>query len=177
MSADAADPFERLLFEKPQQLRLQPRRHLADFVEKHRAAVGRSRAARASAARASGEGAALVAEQLAFEQRLGQRRARDVHERPRRAVAGVVQHFRGEVLAGAALAGQQHRRRRAGGDLLQQRLHAAIDRRALADDAIDAVRAAPGVARSARTSRRSRVVSSAFSTSSAISSRLNGLFA
>ena len=41
MSADAADALERLLLEEPQQLRLQRRHHLADFVEEHRAAVGR----------------------------------------------------------------------------------------------------------------------------------------
>ena len=39
----SADALERLLFEKPQQLGLEQRHHLADFVEKHRAAVRRSR--------------------------------------------------------------------------------------------------------------------------------------
>ena len=53
MSTDAADALERLLLEEPQQLGLQRRHHLADFVEEHRAAVGRSRAGRASAGRAS----------------------------------------------------------------------------------------------------------------------------
>ena len=37
----AADPLECLLFQKPQQLGLQQRHHLADFVEKDRAAVRR----------------------------------------------------------------------------------------------------------------------------------------
>ena len=49
----AADALERLLLEKAQQLGLQRRHHLADLVEEHRAAVGRSRAGRASAGRAS----------------------------------------------------------------------------------------------------------------------------
>ena len=87
----------------------------------------------------AGERAALVAEQLALEQRLGQRRAGDVHERLRGAVAVVVQHLGREILAGAALAGQQHRRRRARRDLLQQRLDASTIAGALADDAVEAV--------------------------------------
>ena len=61
-------------------------------------------------------------------------------------------------------------------DLLQQRPH-ADHRVALADDAIEAV----GLRLASRAARALRgagcVVSSAFSTSSAISSRLNGLFA
>ena len=42
--------------------------------------------------------------------------------------------FRGEILAGAAFARQQHRRRRADADLLEQRAH-RFDRLALADNA------------------------------------------
>ena len=37
----AAHALEALLFEKPQELRLKPRRHLADFVEEHRPAIRR----------------------------------------------------------------------------------------------------------------------------------------
>ena len=55
------------------------------------------------------------------------------------AIAGVVNHLRREILAGAALPRQQHGRRRAGRDLLQQRPH-ADHHVALADDPIDAVR-------------------------------------
>ena len=44
---------------------------LADLVEEERAAVGRARTGRASLRVGAGEGAALVAEQLALEQRLG----------------------------------------------------------------------------------------------------------
>ena len=54
-----------------------------------------------------GEGAADVAEQLGFEQRLGQRRAVDRHERRRRARALIVDHPDDELLAGAALAVDQ----------------------------------------------------------------------
>ena len=67
MSADAADAPEGLLLEEPQQLGLQRRRHLADLVEKHRAAVGLLEQAALLLPRV-GERAALVAEQLALEQ-------------------------------------------------------------------------------------------------------------
>ncbi len=133
----AAHALEGLLFEKAQQLRLQPRHHLADFVEEHRAAVGHLEQAALLLARI-GKRATLVAEQLALEQRFGQRRAGDVHERLGRAVARVVQHLRRKILARAALARQQHRGRRARGNLLQQCLQLG-NRRAVADDAIEAV--------------------------------------
>jgi hypothetical protein len=97
--------------------------------------------------RASVKGAALVPEQLALENLLGQRRAGDVHERPRRPIARVVQHLRREILAGAALARQQHRRRRAARHFLQQRLRSR-NRPAVPYDAIDAVR--PRLARAQR---------------------------
>ncbi len=132
-----ADPPERPLLEKPEQLGLQGRHHLADFVEKHRAAVGRFEQPALLAIRA-GEGAALVPEQLALEQVLGQRRAGDVHERLGRAVAAEVNHLRREILAGAALPCQEHGRGGAGGNLLEQRpdVHHRV---AVADDAVEAV--------------------------------------
>ena len=65
----AADALERLLLEEAQQLGLQRRHHLADLVEEHRAAVGRLEQAALLLPRV-GEGAALVAEELALEQRL-----------------------------------------------------------------------------------------------------------
>ena len=132
-----ADALERLLLEKPQELRLQPRHHLADLVEEHRAAVGRLEQAALLLA-GVGEGAALVTEQLAFEQGLRDRRARDVHERPVGPVAVEVQDLGGQVLARAAFAGEQHRGRWAGGHLAQQLLQAGHQRR-LADDAVEAV--------------------------------------
>jgi hypothetical protein len=101
----AADALERLLFEEAQELGLEQGHHLADFVEEYRAAVGRFQQA-ALLPVGAGERAALVAEQLALEQRLGQRRARDVHERLRRSITAVVNDLRCQVLAGAALAGE-----------------------------------------------------------------------
>ena len=138
MSPDAADAPKRLLFEHAQQLRLQRRRHLADFVEEHGALVGLLEQAALLLARV-GERAALVAEQLRFEQRLGQRRARDVQERPRRAAAQVMNDLGDQVLARAALARDQHGRRRARRDLAHELLH-ALHRLGFADDRRDAER-------------------------------------
>ena len=76
----AADPLERLFLEKPQQLGLEQRHHLADFVEEQRAAVRHLDQA-ALLPVGAGERAPLVPEQLAFEQRLRKRRAGDIHER------------------------------------------------------------------------------------------------
>ena len=58
----------------------------------------------------AGERAALVAEQLGFEQVLRDRRGVDRDERPRRARAVPVQRARDQLLAGARFAGDQHRR-------------------------------------------------------------------
>ncbi|MNR00392.1 hypothetical protein D3C85_1161630 [compost metagenome] len=83
-------------------------RHVADLVEEQGAAVGLlDQAAHALAARA-GEGARLVAEQLALDQRLRHGGAVDRHERRPGAPAAVVQGARQALLAGAGLAVEQH---------------------------------------------------------------------
>src|SRR2546425_1718063 len=107
------------------------RREVGDLVEEERAPVGQLEAALLPPRRA-GERALLVAEQLRLEQRLGQRGAVDRDERaaaPRRAR---VDRAGDELLAGAALALDEHRRG-AAGDLLEERHHAA-ERGARADD-------------------------------------------
>ncbi len=134
----AADALERLLLEEPEHLRLQSGCHLADLVQKDRPAVGRLEKAALLSVRA-GERAALMTEELAFEQRFGQRGAGDVHERMTRPIARVVDDLGREVLAGAALAHEQHRGRRAHRYFLEQRAHAR-DRGAHADDPVEAVR-------------------------------------
>ena len=68
------------LLQEAQQLGLQRERHVADLVEEQRAAVGGLELARGLLGGA-GEGARLVAEQLAFEQLLGNGRAVDGDER------------------------------------------------------------------------------------------------
>ena len=149
-----------------------PGAHLADLVEEHGAAVGRLEQPALLLPRV-GERAAFVPEQLALEQLLGKRRTGDVDERSCRPVAVVVNRLGGEVLAGAGLARQQHRGGAARRDTRQQRLDLLHDRR-FADDASKPY-SRLWLVRSARTSRRNWLVSSAFSTSSATSSRLNGL--
>ncbi len=72
----AADAVDLALLDRAQQLGLQPRIHLADFVEQQRAAVGLLELADAPRDGA-GEGALLVAEQFGFQQVLGDRRAVD----------------------------------------------------------------------------------------------------
>ena len=65
----AAEPLDRALLEHAQQLRLHRQRDALDLVEEERAAVRELDLADALVDRA-GEGAALVAEELALEQRL-----------------------------------------------------------------------------------------------------------
>ncbi len=76
----AADALDHALLQEAQQLGLQRQRHVADLVEKQRAAVGELELAGRLPHRA-GEGALLVAEQLALEQRFRDGRAVDRDER------------------------------------------------------------------------------------------------
>ena len=77
----AADRLELQLLQHAEQLHLHRRAGGADFVEEDRAAVGLQELAHLVAGRA-GERAGDVAEQLAFEQVLGQGAAGDFDERP-----------------------------------------------------------------------------------------------
>ena len=70
LAARRAERADLALLQHAQELGLQRRRQLADLVEEERAAVGLDEHARRVGARV-GEGAALVAEQLALEQRVG----------------------------------------------------------------------------------------------------------
>jgi hypothetical protein len=100
-------------FEGAQDLRLAGGAELADLVEQQGAAVGQLELA-GEGGDGAGERAAFVAEQLAFHQRLGDRRAVQRHQRTRGAPARAVQHEGGALLAGAGLAADQHRRLAAG---------------------------------------------------------------
>src|SRR5256885_6101028 len=127
----AAEALELALLEHAQDLGLGHRREVGALVEEERAPAGQLEAALLPPRRA-GERALLVAEQLRLEQRLGQRGAVDRDERaaaPRRAR---VDRAGDELLAGAALALDEHRRG-AAGDLLEERHHPA-ERGARADD-------------------------------------------
>jgi hypothetical protein len=76
-------------------------RHVADFVEKQRAAVGLRDLAGAAALARAGERAVLVAEQLGLDQRIGQRGAVDGDERAVGARRRLVQRAGEPFLAGA----------------------------------------------------------------------------
>ncbi len=86
-----------------------------------------------------GEGAALVAEQLALEQRVGDGGAVDRDEGALGARRVEVQRARHQLLAGARLAGDEHVRGRAG-EAPHQREDVLHDRRA-SDDVLEAIRA------------------------------------
>src|SRR5205814_8736828 len=99
------------LLEHPQQLRLHGGRHLADLVEQDRATRGRFEQP-ALVMRRPGEGAATMAEELALEERLRQRRTVDGDEGLAGPRARRVDAARHQLLAGAGLALDQDRDRR-----------------------------------------------------------------
>ena len=75
-----AHRLEALLFKDAQYLRLGPQAHVADFVEEQRAAIGLLEFAHLAFMRER-EAALHMAEQLAFDQAFGNRRAVHFHER------------------------------------------------------------------------------------------------
>ena len=107
--------------EDVEKLRLKRDGHVADLVEQQRAALGLDEEPRLVRHRA-GERTLHVAEQLALEQRLGNGRAVDRHERPPRPRRFVVQRTRDQPLPRPRLAHHQDRRRDVGDprDLLDQ---------------------------------------------------------
>ena len=109
----AADAVELALGQHAQQPRLQCRRHVADFVEEQRAAVGLLEAAAAQRVGA-GERALLVAEQLRLQKIRGERRGIERDEGLAGARTVAMQGARHEFLAGARFAGDQHRHAGAG---------------------------------------------------------------
>src|SRR5207245_2693741 len=107
--ARAAEPAHHPLLERLEELRLERLAEEPDLVEKDRPALGGLEQPRLRASRV-GERAPLEAEHLGLEERLGDRRAVDVHEgsvgtRPR-----AVEHPREQPLAGACLALDEDRR-------------------------------------------------------------------
>jgi hypothetical protein len=104
----APQALEAAILEDPQQAGLQGRLELADLVEEQRAVSSALDPALAAGRRAR-EGAALVPEELALEERGGQRGAVGVHEGAA-ATGEPMQQPRRHALAGARLAGHQHGR-------------------------------------------------------------------
>ena len=107
--ARAAEPAHHALLERLEELGLERLAEQPDLVEEDRPALGGLQETRLRAARV-GEGAPLEAEHLGLEQRLGDRRAVDVDERPVGARPGAMQHAREQPLARARLALDQDRR-------------------------------------------------------------------
>ena len=97
------------LLQHPQQARLQRQRHVADLVQEEDAAVGLLQLALHALLARAGEAAAAVAEQLALDQVLRNRRAVERHERLAGPRTGPVQRTGEGFLAGPGLAVQQHR--------------------------------------------------------------------
>ena len=92
MPADAGDLF---FFQHPQQPSLQRQRHFAYLVKKQRATVGDFKQSGASSASRAGKRPFLIAKQLRFQQRFGNRPAVDGNKRMRlfalsRIVAGKI---------------------------------------------------------------------------------------
>ena len=101
------------LLQHAQQLDLQRQRHVADFIKEERAAVsGLNQPCVLTSG--AGEGAANVAEELGFEQGLGDGTAVDGDEGCGGARAGAVDCARQQFLAGAAVAADEHARVRRG---------------------------------------------------------------
>ena len=102
----AADALERMPFQHAQELGLNGRAHLADFVEHQRALV-RGLELADLALGGTGEGPLLVAEQLAGQQAPRQGGAVQADERPLAARTGKMDRPRDQLLADAALAANQ----------------------------------------------------------------------
>ena len=120
----ATHPLELALLDRAQELHLHLHRDLADLVEEERAPVGQLESTRLGLHRA-GESPLLEPEQLRFHQLARDGRAVDLDERPLAPGRGLVQRGRDQLLAGAALALDEHGRGRVGdlGDHLLQLLH------------------------------------------------------
>ena len=112
MSLRAAHRLELHVLKHAEEFYLHRRRGRGDFIEEDRAAVGEQELAVAVAGGA-GERAGHVTKQFALEQRLTEAPTRHLHEPPLAAAAAM--DLPGEQrLAGAALAGDQHRGRGGG---------------------------------------------------------------
>ena len=102
-----ADALVFAILDEAQQLWLQRQRHIADLVEKQRAAFGLIHAAQLVFDRA-GEGAFLVPEQFAFQQLGRQRRTVDRNELFLRTRTAMMDQACRHAFAGTALAEEQH---------------------------------------------------------------------
>ena len=132
--SDTSQWFVAPLLEHAQQFHLQGGTHLTDFIEKNRSLGGQGKTS--GLVRAGiGEGARLVAEQLGFEQRLGQGRAVDRDKRSPAARTQGMDGTRHHLLAGTGRTKDEHRAR-TGGDG-RQHLEQPLHERTAADQVAD----------------------------------------
>ena len=134
--ARTAQPFEFVLLQYTQDLRLGIGAHVADLVQEQRAPVGLFEAANPLLVGA-GERPLLVAEEFRFQQVLLKRRAVDLDEIARRAVGVVMDGARDQFLAGAGLAADEDGGM-APGDLADDAEY-RFEGAARADDAVEVV--------------------------------------
>ena len=125
------DPLHLPVLDDPEHLLLHRGRRVRDLVEQQGAAVRTLEAADVLALRA-GECPCFVAEQLGVEQRLGERRAVDLHQRSLPAGREVVQPSGEQLLAGAPFA--DHEARSVDGGEARDLLFDLQERRILTED-------------------------------------------
>ena len=111
LAAGAAEPADRLVLDDLEELRLEPVGQEPDLVEEDRAAVGDLEESGLGVT-GVGERPALEPEELGLQQRLGDRGAVEIDERPVRARAGAMKGAGQEPLARPGLALDQDRGRR-----------------------------------------------------------------
>ena len=136
LGVGGAERTDLAVLEHAQQPDLHAGLRLADLVEKDRAAVGDLEEA-LLVGMGTGERAALVAEELALEQRLGQRAAVLGHELLVPARARIMDGAGEQILAGAGLARQQDRR--VGLRDLLGHVEDLLHRRRVPDDAFEGI--------------------------------------
>ena len=127
----ATDAEEFAFGQHAQQAGLQRQRHVADFVEEQRAAIGLLEASDVSSLRTS-ERTGFMAEEFAFQQLGGDGGGVERDERLARAWRFAMQRVRDQFLARSGFTGDQHRQRRLRQppDRTKQRTH----RRRIADE-------------------------------------------
>ena len=111
-----ADRLDFTVLQHAQQLGLHRQRHVADLIEKQRAAIRELELAGLAASPRAGERAFLIAEQLRLQQRFGNRRAVELDEGPLGTRRAAMQRMSIQLLASTGLATDQYRGA-AGGDL------------------------------------------------------------
>ena len=107
-NAVRANAHHLLFLQNAQQAGLERQRHIANFIQKNRAAVCLFKQSFLAALPCAGERAPFIAEQFAFKQAFRQRGAVDGNERFVPAGGGVVYGLRNKLLARAAFALYKH---------------------------------------------------------------------